>query len=455
MATLARLFGLPARPPSTARVLEIGCGDGAHMIAAASYLPRASFVGFDLAAEAVARGAAAARATGVANVRLVHLDVRDARAADPCGDGAPFDFVVAHGVYSWVPEAIRGDVLAVMRNALAPEGVGFLSVNAGPGWELRRALRMLMREAAAEVAEPAEKVRVALALVDELTTMQGEGFVSVLAAAAREYRAHVVQATPPDAPFSRYVFHDLLAEYNEPFTVAELELRLAASGLRLVCEAPLQRARGRDFPGLAADLARSGSPFLQVLVCRDDGAVPRREPDLEAIRSMHLWADLAPAGPGAYRTTTGALLRAAPGSGIARAALSAPGFAAIRTLADDDTTLAQLERDLFVASCEGVLSLAVEPPDVRGVGPHPCVTPHVRLTAREAARHGTRTAVLTSALHRSFRVPHAELRVVGELDGRGSVEPIAERAQVTPDVVASVLDRFARHGFLVAPEPGG
>jgi len=459
MATLARLFGLEPKAPSTARVLEIGCGDGEHMLAAASYLPRASFVGFDLAADAVARGTSAARATGVANVRLLHLDVRDARdmrGAGLCGEGGElFDYVVVHGVYSWVPEAIRGDILAVMRGALAPEGIGFLSVNASPGWELRRALRMLMREVSAEVEEPAEKVRVALVLVDELAGARGDGFVGILAAAANEYRAHVAQATPPDAPFSRYVFHDLLAERNDPFTVAELETRLAAAGLRIVCETPLHRGRVKEFPGLAADMARSGSPFLQLLVRRDDRETPRAEPDLEAIRAMHLWADLAPAPErDSYRTTTGATLRAASGSGIARAALSAPGFAPVASLADDDTTLATLGRDLLMASCEGVLSLAVDPPALRGVGPSPCVVPYVRACARAAIERGARTAVLTSALHRSFRVPLAELRVVSELDGHASLAEIARRSGASPDLVATVIDRFARHGFLVAPEEG-
>jgi hypothetical protein len=78
----------------------------------------------------------------------------------------------------------------------------------------------------------------------------------------------------------------------------------------------------------------------------------------------------------------------------------------------------------------------------------------VRASAREAVRRGVRTAVLTSALHRSFRVPLAELRVVCELDGRSSPAEIAGRAGATPDLVASVLDRFARHGFLVASEIG-
>lgn len=452
MATLARLFGRAAAPPSTARVLEIGCGDGEHLIAAASYLPRARFVGFDLAADAIARGVAAARAAGVENVELLHRDVRDVRAAGFSGDQGAFDYVVAHGVYSWVPESIRADVLAVIRSALAPDGVGFLSVNALPGWSLRRALRILMREVSAELEEPAAKVRAALALVDELAGAgeDAPGFVGVLAKAAEEYRAHVVKATPPDAPFSRYVFHDLLAECNDPFSVAELTNRLRAAGLRIVCETPLSRARAKDFPGLAEDMARSGSPFLQVLVCRDDGERKEsEEPAIASIRTMQLWADLAPGPGGDFRTTTGALLRAKPGSPLGRAAAAAPGFVAVGALAEDGAALSQLEHDLFVASCEGVLTLATDAAPIGGAGEAPRVDAYVRMRARDALERGARSAVLTSALHRSFRVPDAELRVVAELDGRATVTEIVERVGDAA-LVEKVIERFGRYGFLLA-----
>lgn len=471
MAATARLFGLEAATPSTARVLEIGCGDGEHMIAAASALPRARFVGFDLAAAAVARGAAAARASGTANAELLHRDVCEVRAARGAGlggdggggggggGGAAFDYVIAHGVYSWVPEVVRADVLGVMRDALAPNGIGFLSVNASPGWELRRALRILMREAAAGAEDPGDKVRAALALVDELAAARGEGFAAVLAKAAQEYRTHVAHATPPEAPFSRYVFHDLLAECNDPFSVDELRARLRAAGLRLVCETPLLRARAGRFPGLAADMARSGSPFLQVLVCRDDA---RGAPDAEggaepallehSIRSMFLWADLAPAPGGTLRTTTGAVLRAAGDTGLARAAHAAPGFVAVASLEDDEAALGRLEHDLFVAYCTGLLSLATEPAPIRGPSATPRVSPHVRLRARQAAERGAKTAVLTSALHRSFRVPLAELVVVRELDGVTDLEVVATRAGTPRAEVEKVVERFARYGFLLADE---
>ena len=457
MATLARFFGRVTAPPSTARVLEIGCGDGEHLIAAASYLRRARFVGFDLSAEAIARGVAVARAAGVENVELLHRDVRDVRAE---GLGA-FDYVIAHGVYSWVPEAIRADVLAVMRAALAPGGIGFVSVNALPGWSLRRALRALMREASADLDDPAAKVRAALALVDEVAAAGAteSGFFGVLANAAEEYRAHVTAATPPDAPFSRYVFHDLLAECNDPFSVEELVARLRAAGLRLICETPLARSRATDFDGLAEEMARSGSPFLQVLVERDDANAASTASDAvrtDAIREMQLWADLAPAPGGAFRTTTGALLKAAAGSPLDRAARSAPGFVGVSALVDDREgekdgsrdALARLEHDLFVSSCEGVLSLATEAAPIVGVTDRPRVDAYVRARARGALDRGARTAVVTSALHRSYRVTAAELEVIALLDGQRTTAEIVTELGGRAAHVETVIERFARYGFL-------
>jgi hypothetical protein len=386
---------------------------------------------------------------------------------------------VAHGVYSWVPESIRGNVLAAMRAALAETGIGFLSMNALPGWELRRALRILMREAAASAADPGEKVRAALALVDDLASVSGDGFVSVLAKAAQEYRAHVAQATPAEAPFSHYVFHDLLAECNDAFSVADLEARLRVHGLRILCETPLLRARTdpaaeADVRWLAAQLTDSGSPFLQVLVCRDEAATAYA-PDrvLTAAREMQLWADLAPASASSFRTTTGAILRATGDAGLARAARSAPGFVPIRSLADDEASLAGIARDLFVASCDGLLTIASEPFPIAKRSSAPLVTPHVRLRARAASAAHAPSAVLTNALHRSFRVPWRELVVIRELDGEtderelrarvrraiagGSAE-LAGHALAGADEraiaehVTIVLDRFERHAFFVDRE---
>lgn len=448
MGTLARLFGIDAPLASTARVLEIGCGDGEHLVAAASYLPEARFVGFDLSSAAIARGIAAAAASGVVNVELLHRDLTDV-AKTTLGT---FDYVLAHGVYSWVPVALRPDVLRVMRDALAPNGVAFLSANALPGWELRRTLRAIMREASAHLDDPASKVAAALAAVDALASApesSGAGsFASVIASAAREYREHVEREKPPDAAFSRYAFHDLLAECNDPFSVDDLVEHAEGAGLRVLCATP----GASSFDELRAGMHESGAPFVQVLLVRDD-ATPRAAPDAAEIARMHLWADLSPAGaPDLFRTTTGAVLRAGPGSAIARAAASAPGFVAVETLAAAEADRAALAQDLLSALRDGSLLIAAEPiplVDARSrAEPLPPVSSHVRTKAALAVDRSAASAVVTSALHRSFRVPLVELEVIRHLDGTLTEAALVARVGDATRV-ATVLDRLSRHGFFV------
>lgn len=473
MATLARLAGLDPARPSSARILEIGCGNGENLLAAATYLPRARFVGFDLAASAVAAGIDAARASGVANVRLQSADIRDVRARGVGGEPpSSFDYVTAHGMYSWIPPDVRADLLAVMRDALAPGGIGFLSVNALPGWELRRALRELARDATRAIDDPRAQVEEALRVIGELgrTGKDAAGFPGALSAAAREYLDHVERATSPGAPFSRYVFHDLLAGINEPFSVAQLSEQLAAARLRLVCETPLVPSRAAGaFTDLGADVARTGTPFLQVLVQRDD-APAARALDARAVTELELWADFTPVSPGVFRTSTGALVRPVGDDGLARAARLAPGFVAVRDLASDDDARAALGRQLFAGLCEGVFTLVTEAPACTTVtSARPRVAEHVRARADAATLCRAPAAVLTNALHRSFRVPWAELAIVRLLDGAHTRDEIAAAARTAVQglpstlagplagssereverFVATVIDRLRRHLFLV------
>src|SRR6188472_2522001 len=100
LATVAALHGLPSPDPETARVLEIGCGAGGNLIAMAVATPGIRAVGIDLAAEPIAEGRAVIEAVGVENVELRQGDVSDLRE----GGLGDFDYVIAHGVYAWIPE---------------------------------------------------------------------------------------------------------------------------------------------------------------------------------------------------------------------------------------------------------------------------------------------------------------------------------------------------------------
>src|SRR6185312_2386947 len=112
MAVMGLLHGLEPAAVEHCRVLEIGCGE---------------FVGFDLAELPVARGQRRIGELGLANIRLFQADLMDVRGL------GQFDYVIANGLYAWVPEAARDRLLAICREHLAPNGLAFVSYNTLPG----------------------------------------------------------------------------------------------------------------------------------------------------------------------------------------------------------------------------------------------------------------------------------------------------------------------------------
>src|SRR5262245_50277283 len=126
--SVARLYGLDPAPVERCRYLEIGCGDGAHLIACAYGIPNATFVGIALSSAAIDRGNRVIAELGLPNVRLCAADLTQWEPP-----ARRFDYVVAHGLYSWVPALARDALLGLVARCLPPSGVGYVSYNAYPG----------------------------------------------------------------------------------------------------------------------------------------------------------------------------------------------------------------------------------------------------------------------------------------------------------------------------------
>ena len=107
VGAIARLLGMNAAAPDRCRVLELGCAEGMNLLPLAERLPRAEFVGVDLSANQIATAEASRAACGIGNARFIHADLRE---FEP--EAGAFDFVIAHGVYSWVPDEVKERLLA-------------------------------------------------------------------------------------------------------------------------------------------------------------------------------------------------------------------------------------------------------------------------------------------------------------------------------------------------------
>jgi cyclopropane fatty-acyl-phospholipid synthase-like methyltransferase len=136
LAGHARLLGFEPPLVATARVLEIGCAAGGHIIPLAAAFPEACFLGVDVSPRQIADGLGRIARLGLANITLSARSLTEIGAAD----GA-FDYIIAHGLYSWIPEDLRDALLQVCGERLSENGIALISYNVLPGWRLFQAVR--------------------------------------------------------------------------------------------------------------------------------------------------------------------------------------------------------------------------------------------------------------------------------------------------------------------------
>ena len=214
LATLAYLHGLDIAPPSQWRVLELGCNDGTNLFAMAKDLPESTFIGIDPVAPARTEGNVELRATSI-------LDV-DASLGK-------FDFIICHGVYSWVPAKVQEKILAVCRANLAPSGIAYVSYNTYPGWHFRHMLRDLVRIHAR--GDEHEALQRSLDLVRFIVDAnRGSQHPYVL-------NMQQAQAMLEHAVSPRYFVHEYLGSINEPLLFRDFIARAGQHDLQYVCEA--------------------------------------------------------------------------------------------------------------------------------------------------------------------------------------------------------------------------
>lgn len=240
LAAVAHLFGLDVPPVAQARVLEIGSAVGGNLLPFAAQHPGAQVVGVDLSPVQTAVAQRYVQAAGLDNVTLLVGDIGDIDI-EALG---PFDYVICHGVYSWVPEKTRESILSVMGRVLASTGIGYLSYNVYPGWKTKEIVREAMLLASADADTPADRVRAARAVAEFLSQAAlPDG------ATARALADHNASAS---AVADYYLLHEELELFNTPCYFADLVRRAQANGLAYLAEAQPEQMFASNF---GADLA--------------------------------------------------------------------------------------------------------------------------------------------------------------------------------------------------------
>ena len=244
IAAEATLFGLSPPPSDRCRVLELGCAAGANLVPMAEIFPGSTFLGVDGSARQIEAGVAAVRAAGLPNIELRTADIL---AIDE--SWGRFDYIICHGVYSWVPAPVRAKILDICRHNLAPNGVAHISYNTYPGWRLRGIVRDLMLQTQTAAASPQAKVDKARAM---LALVAAQAKVEPYATFIRNEKRLL------DANSDAYLFHDHLERDNEPLYFRDFMRGVTAQRLAYLGEADVKQMCAHNFGPIVTPVATSG-----------------------------------------------------------------------------------------------------------------------------------------------------------------------------------------------------
>jgi SAM-dependent methyltransferase len=432
LAVVARLARWAAPEVTRARVLDLGCARGGHVLPMAEALPEARFVGVDASRAQIDEASAVARACRVGNARFVA-----ARFEDAALEAGAFDYVIAHGVWSWVAPEARRALLRVVARALADDGVAYVSFNVLPGWYERMAARDWLRFAeGAFGAGVRDDPRAALAW---------------LAARAPNRAALGAVAARLAETDRAYAIHEYLADEHHAESVTTFLAEAEDAGLRYLGDAiPAEtaiallddeaQARARALPAAAAqrlvDFVR-GTAFRRALLVRADAADARG------------WAwspDLDPGAVASLRVACREVSQTFGASDAASRCIDASARAWPRSVACAGEGLdADARSDLLDVWLAGGIELHAHEARVATAASD---SPRALRVARWRAEHG---GPIVNAWHHDVVLAEPVVReVLARLDGETRIGRIAGDLGVSRELAGAAAELLARAGLLVA-----
>jgi methyltransferase-like protein/trans-aconitate methyltransferase len=441
---MAAVYGMQPAPVERCRVLELGCGVGGNLLPMAFQYPNSTFVGVDLSRVTIERGQQNIATLGLGNIKLLHCDIMNVDASF-----GEFDYIIAHGVYSWVPATVREKMMMIFKQNLAPQGVCYVSYNAHPFSHMRDMVRDMMRYHTRRLTGMKEKVGQARAILKFLS--EGSKANSVHGAIMRDQYNRVLKA--PD----ELLFHDDLDEGAEAFLLHEVVELAGSHGLQYLSDADFSRrnlagyseevrATLQRFPEtefMARDQYQDfidGNGFRRTLLCHDNVSLSRQT-DLDFVTRFYLLSTTSPVDPdacvtddsamefenedGSRITVTNSLLKAAHlclGRAWPRALSFDELLDGARVLlgggqADDDQKA--LTEAMFILACSGEVSFLLSRPFLLTEATE---HPQASLLARKQAQTGP---LVTNLLHQTVQLEDDRTRdFLQLLDGTRTIDQI-------------------------------
>lgn len=297
LAFIATLFGMPPTPITNCRLLELGCGSASNLIATACGLPDSQFVGVDLSLNEVNIANERIKAIGLKNIEVKHANIMEMDK-----NFGSFDYILAPGVYSWVPPDVREKVLIICSELLTQHGVAYVNYNTYPGWNFYKSLRDMLLYRTNGINNPRDMVKEARSFAHLLTeTIPPENDPLGLF-----LKNTVAQMDTWDDGHLR---HDLLGDINQPFYFHEFITAANKHRLQYLGEAPIHTMMTAFLPERFQRILKTaeGDPvkieqymdfvrnrqFRETLLCHADVSLNRKLSP-ETLRSFYFTTQITP-----------------------------------------------------------------------------------------------------------------------------------------------------------------
>lgn len=249
---VAHLYGLSTPVPETARVLELGCAAGGNLLPFALTNPKAHALGIDLSPQQIAAGKAMVGQMGLTNIELRAMSISDIDASF-----GKFDYIICHGVFSWVPPEIREAILRVCRENLSADGIAYISYNTYPGWKASDVVRDAMLLNSFNASTQQEKLARAKEMLSLLSNglWEGNSMRGALSYAAQQLSKQT----------DYYLTHEYLEAINSPCYFLEFVAAIQQAGLAYLTDAEPQAT----FPSTFGDNVANHLAALAVQTTRE------------------------------------------------------------------------------------------------------------------------------------------------------------------------------------------
>jgi len=296
LATVGLHFGMRPAPVERCRVLELGCSSGANLLAMAIGLPESEFVGIDLAGKPIARGKARVEALGLKNLTL-----RQADLLEMAPDYGKFDYIIAHGLYTWVPAEVREQILAICKGSLQPQGIAYVSYDAFPGSHSRVMVREMILFHNRDFRDPQQQLQQALTLLKLLahSRQDGEPYTKTLLDEFERMSARSREG----------LYHDELSHDFQPFYFYQFMENAQRHGLQFLGETDFFEMHSGGLSPQAREVLDKisddillreqyldfmcGRAFRKTLLCHDDVPLDRSGKSV-SVRSFYVSTQARP-----------------------------------------------------------------------------------------------------------------------------------------------------------------